>query len=230
MHIDAATLQALEIRTAFRPGGLVSTGPAALSAKGTLLSTLSRTTTDAGARLLRRTLSSPSTHLPTINARLALVAAFAEREHLRADIRDALRPLADVARVLQRFRARSGEGADVWAVARWVRDVQRITEHVRAVIAAEPRVKEKGEQPEGVDRLVQLVDAFAPLNHLADGIEAAIDEASVNRLAAEDDEDGSLAAGDAMLEAKPKGKKAAVEAQLRKKEEAERQRWWIKPR
>lgn len=241
MHIDAATLQALEIRTAFRPGGLVPTGssssaPASpISMKGTLLSTLSRTVTDSGHRLLKRTLSAPSTLLPEINSRLALVSAFVDREMLRTDLRDSLRQILDVMRVVQRFRVQRGEGTDVWAVARWIRDVEYLVGQIRTTIALETRGQKRApsDQPaEGVDRLIELVESFVPMTDLADEIESAIDEAGLHSASMSSAEDGADP-GDAML-AEPKSKaKKKEEDERRKEEEQERkkaERWWIKPR
>ncbi|GMK56766.1 hypothetical protein CspeluHIS016_0306060 [Cutaneotrichosporon spelunceum] len=210
MHIDAATLQALEIRHALRPGGLVGAHSSPLSAKGTLLSVLSRTVTDSGHRLLKRTLTAPSTSLSAINARLSLVAALHEREALRTDLRDSLRTLGDVMRIVQRFRAWRGDVGDVWDVARWVAGVERLRDRIRLDIGLDGRRRKVAAdmgQPEGVERLEQLVEAFAPLDDLVAGIEGAIDESRLPGLQAEEvDED--------------------EEATLDKRTQA---RWWLRP-
>ncbi|KLT41663.1 hypothetical protein CC85DRAFT_247234 [Cutaneotrichosporon oleaginosum] len=209
MHIDAATLQALEIRHALRPGGLVGVHSSPLSAKGTLLSVLSRTVTDSGHRLLKRTLTAPSTSLAVINARLALVAALHEREALRTDLRDMLRSLGDVMRIVQRFRASRGDASDVWDVARWVRGVERLRDRVRVDIVIEGKRRKDGGQAEGVARLQELVDAFAPLLELADGIEGAIDETRLPGLQAEE-----------------AGEEDTAEEVLDRRTQA---RWWLRP-
>lgn len=229
MHIDAATLQALEIRHALRPGGLVSGTSMALhstplSLKGTLLSVLSRTVTDSGHRLLKRTLTAPSTSLPAINNRLALVAAFHEREALRTDLRDALRTTGDVMRIVQRFRAWRGDATDVWDVARWVRNVNRLRDRIRVDIAAESKGRRRksiasGDEPaEGVARLEELLAAFSPLEDLAEGIERAVDETRLPGLQGEDVEiEGEEAVEDTL----------GPPAGLDKRTSA---RWWLRPR
>lgn len=85
-------------------------------------------------------------------------------------------------------------------------------------------------QPEGVDRLREFVDAFGPLSTLAEGIENAIDEVGIQGVSVSDEEDpeGILAAGDAMVATARKD--STREAEERRREESERQRWWIKPR
>lgn len=248
MHIDAATLQALEIRTAFRPGGLIASAPSTtasgtisgLSVKGTLISTLSRTVTDSGHRLLRRTFSAPSTSLPEINSRLALVAAFADRQNMRSDVRDQLREIVDVMRIIQRFRASRGDGTDVWDVGLWIRSVEKLLHVIRIHVQMEPQspANSPNGQPEGVDRLNELLETFKPLSDLADVIETSIDEVGVQRggIATPEEDGGAEAAGDAMTQTskvsmtRAEKKKLKEEEEARRKDILERQRWWIKPR
>lgn len=227
MHIDAATLQALEIRHALRPGGLVGSGmgihSTPLSLKGTLLSVLSRTVTDSGHRLLKRTLTAPSTSLAAINERLALVSAFHEREVLRTDLRDALRTTGDVMRIVQRFRAWRGDATDVWDVARWVRNVNRLRDRIRVDIASEGKRKKRkevtAEPAEGAERLEQLVTAFSGLEDLAESIESAVDETLLPGLQEEVEVDGSE---DAMTE-----ETSRPPAGVDKRTQS---RWWLRPR
>lgn len=226
MHIDAPTLQALEIRHALRPGGLmpISTIPShlrsPLSVKGTLLSVISRTVTDSGQRLLRRTLSAPSTSLPHINARLALVASLVDNEDLRLRLREQMRELSDVMRTVQKFRSYQGDGSDVWDVARWIRNVEQILARIHETVREKRRKPvPTGEQAEGRERLRQFVEAFRPLSELADTIEGAIDETALNVLQIADESDP---------EPSPRGTKG--EEEDRKRAERERALWWIRPR
>lgn len=232
MHIDAATLQALEVRHAMRPGGLMSAGPASgtaatpLSVKGTLLSVISRTVTDSGHRLLKRTLAAPSTDLAVINSRLSLVSAFVDREPLRTDIRENLRRTGDVMRILQRFRARRGDGSDVLDVAKWIREVERIIERIELDIGSAGKRKRKSatRNDEEAQRLAHLVESFSSLRALASDIESAIDETKLSSLlAGEEDEDSS-----SVIESPPLKKKAESrrEEEQRKRDE----RFWLKPR
>lgn len=227
MHIDAPTLQALEIRHALRPGGLIpiSTVPthlrSPLSVRGTLLSVISRTVTDSGQRLLRRTLSAPSTSLPHINARLALVAALVDHEDLRLRLREQMKDLSDVMRTVQKFRSYQGDGSDVWDVARWIRNVEQILARIQETVREKRRkAVPEGEQAEGRERLREFVDAFKPLSELAGTIESAIDETALNVLQVADESDSEASSG--------KGGKG--EEEDRKRAERERALWWIRPR
>ncbi|KAL1404999.1 hypothetical protein Q8F55_008617 [Vanrija albida] len=245
MQIDAATLHALEIRHALRPGGLVATGTSTapmglsaspLSVRGTLLSVISRTVTDSGHRLLKRTLSAPSTSLPLINSRLSLVAAFVEREPLRTDLRDALRSMGDIMRIIQRFRANRGDASDVWDVALWIRSVQSLVGRVQLAVDLEPKSRKKrkdGGQVEGRDRLIELIDDLAPLTELATTIEKAIDQTCIPSAQMPDDgsDDASSAAengGD--TPPKPSRSRFSREEEVRKREEEMRALWWIRPK
>lgn len=102
MDIDAATRSNLE---------LVRT----LSGerKGSLLDTIDRTLTGAGARLLQRHLSAPSTDLAVIRARLDAVAAFTQNTPLRGAVRDSLKSLPDMERALARLSVGRGSPRDL---------------------------------------------------------------------------------------------------------------------
>ncbi|WVQ93833.1 hypothetical protein IAU59_000911 [Kwoniella sp. CBS 9459] len=247
MQIDAATLQALEIRHALRPGGLVAVGErqhaSPLSTRGTLLSVISKTVTQSGHRLLIRTLTAPSTSLPTINSRLSLVQSFVDREELREELRDTLRNMEDVMRIIQRFKSQRGDGRDIWDVGRWIRSVQRILARIdeelryeRSLGLAIPNAKIS----EGIERLQELVESFEPLEALADTIERSIDETAVmyglGSDETEEDLEGIAAAGEAMvagaLEGKStskEGKESRKERDERIKQEREERQWWIYP-
>jgi DNA mismatch repair protein MutS len=92
MTLDAATRRNLELTETIR-GGQV---------QGSLLGVLDRTMTPMGARLLRQWVNQPLLDLDAINTRLEAVAAFASAGLLRAEVRAALRPLADLERLTNR--------------------------------------------------------------------------------------------------------------------------------
>ncbi|CAK5279975.1 unnamed protein product [Mycena citricolor] len=106
MQIDSHTVRALEIRESIREGGVT----------GSLISTVKRTVTGSGTRLLMRWLCSPSTSLSEINARQALVAFFHQRDHFRADLTAALASSEDAGRIVQRFLLGRGDANDLHAV------------------------------------------------------------------------------------------------------------------
>ncbi|WWC85774.1 uncharacterized protein L201_000640 [Kwoniella dendrophila CBS 6074] len=240
MQIDAATLQALEIRHALRPGGLVAIGErqtiSPVSSRGTLLSVISKTATQSGHRLLIRTLTSPSTSLDQINSRLSLVQALYDREDLREELRDTLRGIEDVMRIVQRFRGQRGSNRDIWDVGIWIRTVESILFRVKQEISYEIQNNKDAKQTEGILRLQQFMSEFNPLEDLARKIEESIDENAVMWSSTPDGtEDGSEEAGEAML-ADDSEKSESREAKETKKDRTEREKqekedrqWWILP-
>ncbi|WVR03472.1 hypothetical protein IAU60_000463 [Kwoniella sp. DSM 27419] len=245
MQIDAATLQALEIRHALRPGGLVAIGgerpyASPLSARGTLLSVISKTVTPSGHRLLIRTLTAPSTSLPLIDSRLELVQALVDRHDLRAELRDTLRDVGDVMRIIQRFKSQRGDGRDIWEVRVWIRAVQGVLSRIREDIQYE-RSRSTSCAQEWQTRLQTLIDGFVPLSDLLDVIERSIDETAImHGIGSEgdeaDDNDGMIAAADAMV-AEPEPSQTKVkemkeskkEREEREKQAREDRQWWIYP-
>ena len=105
MEIDAATRRNLELtRTLSGERG------------GSLLATLDRTVTGAGARLLAAHLAAPLTDPPAIDRRLDGVAYFVDSPGLRADVRQALRAAPDFERALGRLALGRGGPRDLAAI------------------------------------------------------------------------------------------------------------------
>ncbi|KAF9499857.1 hypothetical protein BDN71DRAFT_1480497 [Pleurotus eryngii] len=102
MRIDAHTIKALEIRESMKEGGV----------KGSLLSTVKRTVTSSGSRLLGRWLCSPSTSLHEINARQTLVAFFHARPHFYIE---------DAGRIVQKFLLGKGGPNDLMALGNTIK-------------------------------------------------------------------------------------------------------------
>jgi DNA mismatch repair protein MutS len=80
---------------------------------GSLLATIDRTVTAAGARELASRLSSPLTDVRAINARLDAVAFFATDSELRRRLREDLRRAPDIARALARLSVDRGGPRDL---------------------------------------------------------------------------------------------------------------------
>ncbi|MFQ5774511.1 MAG: DNA mismatch repair protein MutS [Kiloniellaceae bacterium] len=105
MEIDAATRRNLELVAALAGGR-----------RGSLLGTIDRTVTGAGARLLGARVAAPLTDPVAIAARHDAVAFFVEEERLRAELRDRLRRCPDVERALSRLTLGRGGPRDLAAV------------------------------------------------------------------------------------------------------------------
>jgi DNA mismatch repair protein MutS len=105
MQIDAATRRNLELM-------------ATLSGerKGSLVATIDRTITAAGARLLADHLAAPLTELAAIAARLDAVEFFVERPELREALRERLKRCPDIERGLTRLSLGRGGPRDLAAL------------------------------------------------------------------------------------------------------------------
>jgi len=106
MQIDAATRRNLELMTSL-----------AGERKGSLVATIDRTVSAAGARLLAEHLAAPLTEPPAIAARLDAVAFFVDRPELRASLRERLRRCPDIERALTRLGLGRGGPRDLAALS-----------------------------------------------------------------------------------------------------------------
>ncbi|KAF5382994.1 hypothetical protein D9757_006346 [Collybiopsis confluens] len=130
MQIDSYTIKALEIRESMREGGV----------RGSLMSSIKRTITTSGTRLLARWLCSPSTSVPEINARQALVAFFHSRLHFLADMLLLLAKAEDASRIVQKFLLGKGDPTDLLALTATVKiwnEIKRRVAHEREMEALE---------------------------------------------------------------------------------------------
>jgi DNA mismatch repair protein MutS len=117
MIIDQATRANLELTRSLGAEGGTS-----------LLSTLDRTVTAAGARLLARRLASPLTDPTAIAARLDSVSFFVEARDLREDVRKDLRQFPDIERALSRLMLGRGGPRDLAALAAGLQAAESLNE------------------------------------------------------------------------------------------------------
>lgn len=92
MTLDSATRRNLELTETIRTG----------SVQGSLLSVLDRCVTPGGHRLMRQWVSKPLLDASAITQRLDGVQIFVEQGMLRAELRNALHPLGDLERLVNR--------------------------------------------------------------------------------------------------------------------------------
>ena len=111
LEIDEATRRSLEITKTLREG----------RREGSLLDVLDRTTTAMGSRLLGDWVANPLTDLPAINGRLDAVAELAADARLTEDIREQLKRVYDVERLLARVTTGRASPRDLNFLARTLR-------------------------------------------------------------------------------------------------------------
>ncbi len=155
MAIDAATRRNLEL-----------TETLSGARNGSLLATIDRTVTAAGARELAKRLSSPLTDVAAIAARQDAVGFFANDSELRRQIRDDLKRAPDIARALGRLSV--GRGGP--------RDLASIRDGIKAARALRDRLRKLGDplKPalgEIEAARAKLTDGLAQSSRLADRLE-----------------------------------------------------------
>ena len=105
LQIDAATRRSLELTQSMAGGR-----------DGSLLGAIDRTVTAAGARLLERRISGPSTDLKTILDRQENVRFGLEQSRIRENLREFLRKAPDMDRALSRLALDRGGPRDLAAI------------------------------------------------------------------------------------------------------------------
>ena len=146
MQIDAATRRSLELTMG--PEGKRS---------GSLLATIDRTQTAAGARLLERRLSAPSCDGAEIGGRLDAVSYLLENSPLRSDLRERLRGAADLDRALSRLALDRGGPRDMAAIRNTLEVADGLHSGLPADVPA--RIESAKTALEGLEGLHGLLDA-----------------------------------------------------------------------
>ncbi|SDE59687.1 DNA mismatch repair protein MutS [Paracoccus isoporae] len=172
MQIDAATRRNLELTQALSGGR-----------DGSLLASIDRTATAAGARLLERRISAPSRDLDTIRARHDAVQHLAEDAGLTADLREALSRVPDMDRALSRLALDRGGPRDLGAIRSGL--TQAITVAGMLQDDSPTLLREAAKDLTGHEELIDLLDdaliAEPPLlardgGFVASGFDADLDE------------------------------------------------------
>lgn len=151
MALSDSTRRNLELTDA------IAIGPAGDRA-GTLLTTLNKTVTPMGARLLRRRITQPLLDIKAIDERLDQVETVAGNAMLRAELRAALKGLPDLERLTNRVLGGRATPRDLEHVALGLAAVGRVktlAAGAPALAAAEQRLDPCGEVAETIGRAVR---------------------------------------------------------------------------
>ena len=103
--------------------------------KGSLLGVLDRTLTSMGSRKLRRWILHPLVDVPAIEQRSNAVQALFESAQSRLRLREALRSVADLERLLGRITSRNGNARDLRALGRSLEQVPGVCEGLEGLDA-----------------------------------------------------------------------------------------------
>jgi DNA mismatch repair protein MutS len=190
LEVDAATRRNLEFERTL--GG---------ERRGSLLGTIDRTLTGAGARLLAARLAAPLTDPGAIARRLDMVQLFVEDGPLRDAVRVVLRRCPDVERALSRLTLGRGGPRDLAAVGDALAEAPRLRTALAGGGLAEPpegirkAARDLGHHQVLVDRLARALGPELPVaardgGFIAAGYAPALDELRTLR-----DESRRLVAG-----------------------------------
>ncbi|MCW2389356.1 DNA mismatch repair protein MutS [Sphingobium sp. B11D3B] len=174
LAIDPATRESLEIVT-------TASGQRA----GSLLATVDRTVTGAGARLLAADLSAPLMDRTKVEARLDLVRWFHDDGPLRELVRTRVRALPDLSRALGRVAIGRGSPRDLGQLRDGLDGGRALRERLGALPDRPPLLDDLLPALDGHGELVDLLArALVPAppteaahgGYIADGYDAALDE------------------------------------------------------
>ena len=177
MEIDAATRANLEL-----------TRTLSGERKGSLLSTIDRTITGAGARLLQTHIAAPLTDITAINARLDHIECFLNEPHLKDTLRDLLKSIPDMERALARITVGRGGPRDLimlrdgLAQSENIRGLLQTSEQARSVMADTlTDLRDDPALSEYQDTLTKSLDDDAPAlardgGFIAQGFDKRLDE------------------------------------------------------
>ena len=155
MNIDAATRRNLELVETLQG-----------TRAGSLLGTIDRTVTSAGARECAARLSAPLTTIPDIVSRQDAVAFFVSEARLRAELREDLRRAPDIARALARLALGRGTPRDLAALRDGIAAGRALRD--RLVVLDDPLKPTGGEA--GCARAI-LTEAIAGASGLGERLE-----------------------------------------------------------
>ena len=129
--------------------------------RGSLLNVLDRTYTHMGARKLRQWILHPLLDVTEIQRRHNAVEDYCSRTEMRLTMREALKPIADLERLLGRITSKSGNARDVKALGRSLSQIPAILDALRV---------------SGAELLTTLRDSMDKLEDVTQWIEDAVIE------------------------------------------------------
>jgi DNA mismatch repair protein MutS len=147
LAMDEATRASLEILASTQGGR-----------RGSLIDTIDRCVTGAGARQLADDLSAPLTDARAIAERLELVQWLHDDALLREDLRAVLRKLPDIGRALGRIVAGRGSPRDLGQLRDGLGEARRMRDHLLRL----------GERPALLERLLPVLGGHGALTDLYD--------------------------------------------------------------
>lgn len=173
MPLDEATMKNLELMATLREG----------KKEGSLLWVLDRTETAMGGRMLRSFVTHPLVQQETIQQRLDAVEELVQERRVQDDLREVLKLVMDIERLLSRLSMGRGSARDVVGLKASLKQVPKVKELLGS--AKSSLLTEVRDTIDPLNDLVGLVERVIveepPLNMsdggtIADGFNAELDE------------------------------------------------------
>jgi DNA mismatch repair protein MutS len=156
--LDPSTLRNLEIFTSVRGGRA-----------GSLLAAIDGTSTSAGARLLERWLAAPALDLAEIRRRHAVIGEFIAQPGRLAELRESLREIRDLPRILGRLQNRLRNPRELCGVRDTLRRIPEIGAALGALGPQSAAVRERLKELPQLRDLLAAALADEPPADVADG-------------------------------------------------------------
>ncbi|CEP23678.1 MSH1 [Cyberlindnera jadinii] len=201
LHIDTRTSEALELHRSLRERFL----------KGSLFSSIKRTVTPGGARLLAQWLSAPSRDLKELKKRQKIVLTFAKNSPFRADIILTLSQIHDLNRIVQRLSFGRGSPLELVQLAHSLQLVDVLKEKIEEEMESSAQAKRS---------LTQLLDNYVSKSHLSEEILKDLDEEAILLEMKVQEEELKREINPAVVEKKGRNHDTRVELQYIVREEA----------
>ncbi len=144
MILDSTTLKNLEVFRNLIDG----------SRRGTLIEVLDKTVTAMGSRLLKRWLQRPLINVDEIERRLEAVEELFEKSFLRKSLRDVLKEVYDLERIVSRVEYRKANARDLVALKNSLKAVEKI----KTFTFNSKRLREIVEGLNSLNEIVEIVE------------------------------------------------------------------------
>ena len=125
--------------------------------RGTLLSVLDKTQTSMGGRKLRHWILHPLLSVDAIRSRLGAVETLFDNAEIRMRIKDALKGVADLERLLGRLSSKAGNARDVRALGHSLSHVPQLKEELRDI--GDPMLQDLRDGMDELRDVVSWIDA-----------------------------------------------------------------------
>ncbi len=150
VHLDSTALRTLEITSNIMTGGM----------ENTIVEMLDCCITPAGSRLLKSWILEPLTDISEISKRHRAVEYFFEDAILRENLRNALKKIGDMERIVTRLATQSASSREIWHLGKSIKTSSEIKNEIIAekAITLPFVVEDAVNSIDGLQEVVELIE------------------------------------------------------------------------